>query len=118
MKKIQCQLIAWVRKPPASRPIEPPPEATKAKTPSALARSAGAGNSVTMIAMITEEATAPPMPWTKRAEISSPWLSATPQRAEAAVNSARPAMKTLRRPTRSPSRPASSRKLPKAIRWR
>ena len=28
-KKIQCQLIAWVRTPPASRPIEPPAEATK-----------------------------------------------------------------------------------------
>ena len=29
MKKIQCQLIASVRTPPASRPIEPPAEATK-----------------------------------------------------------------------------------------
>ena len=29
MKKIQCQLIASVRRPPASRPIEPPAEATK-----------------------------------------------------------------------------------------
>jgi hypothetical protein len=30
MKKIQCQLIAWVSTPPASRPIEPPAEATNA----------------------------------------------------------------------------------------
>ncbi len=29
MKKIQCQLIAWVITPPAIRPIEPPAEATK-----------------------------------------------------------------------------------------
>ena len=28
-KKIQCQLTAWVRTPPASRPIEAPAEATK-----------------------------------------------------------------------------------------
>ena len=27
--KIQCQLMAWVIAPPASRPIEPPAEATK-----------------------------------------------------------------------------------------
>ena len=69
-----------------------------------------------MIAMITEEATAPPIPWTKRAAISSASLSATPHIAEALVNSARPLRKTFLRPTRSPSRPASSRKLPKAIR--
>ena len=29
MKKIQCQLRAWVRMPPTSRPMEPPPTATK-----------------------------------------------------------------------------------------
>ena len=29
-KKMQCQLRACVRTPPASRPIEPPAEATKA----------------------------------------------------------------------------------------
>jgi len=69
-----------------------------------------------MIAMITEDAIAPPAPWTKRAPISSPWLSARPQSTEANVNSARPPMKTFLRPIRSPSRPASSMKLPKAIR--
>jgi len=29
-KKIQCQLIDWVRTPPTSSPIEPPAEATNA----------------------------------------------------------------------------------------
>ncbi len=29
-KKIQCQLIAWVITPPASRPTAPPAEATNA----------------------------------------------------------------------------------------
>lgn len=37
MKKIQCQLIACVRMPPSSRPIEPPADATNAKTPIAFA---------------------------------------------------------------------------------
>ena len=30
MKKIQCQLNAWVSTPPTRRPIEPPAEATNA----------------------------------------------------------------------------------------
>jgi hypothetical protein len=42
-KKIQCQLIAWVSTPPTSRPTAPPAEATKAKTPIALACSAARG---------------------------------------------------------------------------
>ncbi len=39
MKKIQCQLMAWVRAPPASRPSDPPPASTKVKTLMAWARS-------------------------------------------------------------------------------
>ena len=42
--------------------------------PIAFACSAFSGNSVTMIARITAEATAPPIPWTKRPAISIPWL--------------------------------------------
>ncbi len=72
MKKIQCQLIASVTTPPASSPIEPPAEATKPKTPIALAWSAGAGNIVTIIPRITAEVRAPPTPWMKRAPISIP----------------------------------------------
>ena len=44
------------------------------------------------------------------------WVSAAPQAIEATVNSATPAKKTFLRPTRSPSRPAMSRKLPKEMR--
>ncbi len=29
MKKIQCQLMVWVKTPPKRSPIEPPPTATK-----------------------------------------------------------------------------------------
>src|SRR6266849_2695085 len=43
MKKIQCQLIHSVSRPPASRPIEPPPAITKVKTLMACARSTGLG---------------------------------------------------------------------------
>ena len=78
-KKIQCQLIAWVRTPPASRPIAPPAAATKLYTPIALACSDGFGNIVTIIPRITAEVIAPPMPWTNRAPINSAWLSASPQ---------------------------------------
>ena len=40
-RKIQCQLRAWVKRPPASRPIDAPPAATKLYMPIARARSRG-----------------------------------------------------------------------------
>ena len=69
-----------------------------------------------MIATIAETAPAPPSPWTKRATISSPCESASPHAADASVNTVTPTRKIRRRPIRSPSRPASSRKLPKVMR--
>ena len=77
-KKIQCQSIDCVITPPASRPTEPPAEATNAYTPIALACSRGSGNIVTIIPRITAEVIAPPIPWTKRAAISSDWLPREP----------------------------------------
>jgi hypothetical protein len=61
-KKIQCQLIDWVRTPPTSRPTAPPAEATKAKTPMAFACSRGSGNMVTIMPRITADVMAPPAP--------------------------------------------------------
>ncbi len=116
-KKIQCQSSDCVSTPPASNPTEPPAEATKAYTPIAFACSRGSGNIVTIIPRITAEVIAPPMPWTKRAPTSTAWLLASPQAAEASVNSASPARNTRRRPMRSPSRPARSSSPPKAIRY-
>ena len=113
--KIQCQLIASVRTPPASSPIEPPAEATKPKTPIAFACCAGSGNIVTIIPRITAEASAPPMPCTKRAPISISWLTEAAQTSEAVVKTVRPMRKMRRWPTRSPIRPASSSKPPKGI---
>ena len=116
MTKIQCQLIASVSTPPASRPTEAPAEATNAYTPIAFACSRGSGNMVTIMPRITAEATAPPAPWTKRAAISIPWPWATAHTSEAPVKTTRPARNTLRCPIRSPSRPDRSSKPPNAIR--
>ena len=69
-----------------------------------------------MMATMTDDDSAPPMPWTKRAPTSMAWLSADPQAMEASVNRATPARKTFLRPTRSPRRPAMRRKLPKEMR--
>ena len=115
-KKIQCQLIAWVRTPPASRPIEPPADATKAYMPIALACSRGSGNSVTIMPRITAEVSAPPTPWMNRAITSTSWDPASPHSTEAAVKTISPATKMFRRPSRSPRRPASRSRPPNAIR--
>ena len=82
----------------------------------ALARSPGAGNSAVMMATIADTAPAPARPWMKRATMSTPWESARPHAAEATVKPVTPMRKIRRRPTRSPSRPARSRKLPKVMR--
>ena len=81
-KKIQCQLIAWVSTPPASSPIAPPADATKANTPMALACSRGSGNIVTIMPRMTADVIAPPAPWTNRAATSAVWLCARPQTSE------------------------------------
>ena len=111
-KKIQCQSTDWTSTPPSSSPSEPPDVTTNMYALIAFTRSSGRGKSVTISAMITEVATAPPTPWMKRAAISVSWLSASPQAAEARVKASTPERKTRLRPTRSPRRPAISRKLP------
>ena len=114
-KKIQCQLTACVMSPPAINPTAAPADATKLKMPNAFARSRGSGNMVTIIARITAELTAPPMPWMNRATTSTGWAKLRPHTTEAAVKMARPARNTFLRPTRSPTRPASNRSPPNAI---
>ena len=115
-KKIQCQLTAWVIRPPATSPTAAPAEATKLKIPKAFACSAGSGNMVTIIARITAELAAPPTPWMKRAAIRNGCEVERPQAREAAVKTATPIMKTRLPPTRSASRPASSSSPAKATR--
>ena len=72
-----------MRTPPSSTPIEPPPEATKPKTPIALARSAGSVKRVMISESETAETTAPPRPCTARAAIRNSCEVASPQASEA-----------------------------------
>ena len=116
-KKIQCQLTACVIRPPASNPTAAPAEATKLKMPNALARSSGSGKRVTIMARITAELTAPPIPWTKRAPISIGCAKESPQSTDAPVKIVRPTRYTRLRPNRSPTRPASNSSPPKAIKY-
>ena len=102
--------------PPSSTPIEPPPEATKPKTPIAFARSAGSVKSVIISESATAETTAPPAPCTARATMRTPCEVARPHVTEASVKSAIPARKSRRWPKRSPSRPPSRRNPPKVSR--
>ena len=69
-----------------------------------------------MIATTTAEVSAAAAPWAKRAPISIASLWARPQIIEATTKEARPMRKMRLRPKRSPSRPASSSRLPKVIR--
>ena len=62
MKKIQCQLTAWVSTPPTSNPIEPPAEATKAYTLMAVTRWRGSGKRVTRMLSTIAAITAAPAP--------------------------------------------------------
>ena len=75
-RKIQFQASASVMIPPSNTPIEPPPAATKPKTPIAFARSAGSVKSVMISESATAETTAPPTPCTARAADEQP---ATPR---------------------------------------
>src|SRR3954471_16961878 len=53
----------------------------------------------------------------KRAATSVSWLHATPHSSDASVKTPRPAMRTRLRPSRSPKRPESSSRPPKAMRY-
>src|SRR5262245_45042593 len=116
-RKIQCQVSVSVKMPPSSTPIDPPPAATNPNTPIAWARSAGSVNSVIINDSATADTTAAPRPCTARAPTSMPWLVASPQVADAAVNSVMPSRNSRRCPNRSPNRPPSSRNPPKVIRY-
>ncbi len=84
-RKIQFHVRASVRIPPRSTPIEPPPAATKPKTPIAFARSPGSAKSVTMSDSATAETIAPPTPWTARAAMRAPCDPAIPHASDASV---------------------------------
>ncbi len=59
---------------------------------------------------------APPTPCRARAATSVPWSPATPHSTDARVKRASPEVNIRLRPSRSPSRPASSNSPPNGIR--
>lgn len=77
----------------------------------ALARSAGPGNVLAMIAIDTGLSIVPPTACSARAAISQPMLGARPHSSEPSPKAARPTWKTRRRPIRSAVDPASIKKL-------
>ena len=113
-KKIHRQDSQVVSIPPASTPIAPPAPLTAPNAPSALVRCGPSGK----IARISDSAAgaiiAAPRPSTARAATSKPAELASPQASEPAVNRPVPAIRIARRPSRSASRPPSSRNPPNA----
>ncbi len=79
--------------------------ATAPQTPNAAPRRSG-GKVFVMMVRVCGMSMAAPRPWTARNPISQPGLGDRPQATEAAVNTATPAMNSVRGPIRSPSLPA------------
>ena len=89
MKKIQRQESS-VSMPPSSTPAAPPAPPIAPQMPTARLRAAPSAKVVVRIDSEAGAITAPPRPWTARAAISTPWLSANPPASEASANSTRP----------------------------
>ncbi len=114
MKKIHGHESSCVSAPPTIRPTALPPIAIAAHTPSAFARSDPSSKVVLMIARAAGEMNAAPSPWSPRQAISIAESTARPFSSEAIVKTTSPKRKSRLRPSRSPARPPSSRKPPKA----
>ena len=108
-KKIHSQPRLSVTIPPTSGPTATAPPTTAPQTPNAVARSLP-WNSWPIRASEVANMPAPPTPCSPRARLSRVGSSAMPQRNEAKVKIPNPIVNTRRRPSRSPSEPAVSRK--------
>ena len=97
-----------MRTPPTSGPIATAPPTVAPQIPIALARSRPS-NSWAISASAVANIAAAPAPWRPRATLSSVGSPESPQASEATMNSAKPKLKTRRRPSRSPIEPATSR---------
>jgi hypothetical protein len=113
MKKIHCQPTYSVKTPPRRTPIAAPEPAMPPRMPSALFRSAPSRKVTRTMEKTDGERIAPAAPWRSRATISISDEVERPARSDVARKRLRPTMKSLRRPSRSPMRPPSSRKPPK-----
>jgi hypothetical protein len=106
MKKIARHPSVAISAPPTTGPPDSPIDAPAAHMPTARARSRGSWKA--WLSRINEHgtSTAAPSPCNARAPIRTPSDGASPQSADAAVNSANPPTTTRRAPTRSPNAPA------------
>ena len=105
-RKIHRQPIEPMIQPPRNGPTAPATPPRPDQVPMALGRSSAA-NVAWMIASEPGVSSAPPMPCSTLAAMSTPMSGARPHRAEARANQITPITKTLRRPSRSPSAPPS-----------
>ena len=80
IQKMECQPKPSTRAPPRIGPSASDRPDIEPNTPMALARSAGSGNVVAMIAIATGLSIVPPTACIARAAISQPMLGARPHR--------------------------------------
>src|ERR1700728_804866 len=110
----QCQDSPWVTAPPISGPTATPRPEIPPQMPM-MAPRRSAGKAEVRIVRLSGVMNAAPSPCTARAVISSPTSGASAQAADAVVNTARPAVYTRRRPSRSPSAAAVMMPAPNAM---
>ena len=113
-KNTQRQLANWTSSPPAIRPTAPPATLMAAYTPMARLRGGPSGKVTAISDSAVGAANAPPTPCRTRAVSSQTWPVANPPSSEASEKTRMPAMKTRRRPSRSPVLPPSSSSPPNA----
>ncbi len=106
MKKIARHPRVAVSTPPTSGPADRAALAPTAQRP--IARLRSRGSEKVWLSRVSEHGTsrAAPAPWSARAAMSTASDGASPQIAEATVNTENPAMNTRLAPIRSPSAPA------------
>jgi hypothetical protein len=112
MKKIHRHPAADTSSPPAIRPSVPATAETPPQTAKARLRAGPAGKTELSMASVIGTTNAAPSPSAALVMIMTVSFGASAEASEAAVNRAVPASSTRRRPSRSPARPASSRKPP------
>ena len=112
MKNTQRQPGPSVSRPLTITPTEADEPPTAPKMPSARLRSRPSLNVTARIDRADGATSAAPNPCTARAAMSTSADGATPASSDEAENTARPARKTRRRPSMSPSRPPSRRNPP------
>ncbi len=105
-RKIQRQPGPSTSQPPRNGPTAADTPPRPDQRPTAAERSSG-WNTAWSIASEPGVSSAPPMPCTARAAISTSMVGAAAQAADAAANQTTPSRKIRRRPYRSPSAPPS-----------